>query len=138
MLIAYASRTGNVVRFVQKLPFKRCLRIQTGKEMVDEPCVVITYTTGFGEVPKEVLEFAQRNRTHIRGVAASGNRNWGALFARAGVILSQQLGVPLLHQFELAGWEKDVQTFVQAVLCLSAAQHNQPINSTTSTQPQER
>ncbi len=60
MLIAYASRTGNVARFVEKLPFQNRLRIQTGTETVSEPCIVITYTTGFGEVPKEVLEFARR------------------------------------------------------------------------------
>ncbi|MFQ3610384.1 MAG: class Ib ribonucleoside-diphosphate reductase assembly flavoprotein NrdI [Fimbriimonadales bacterium] len=122
MLIAYASRTGNVARFVEKLPYQNRLRILTGTEQVDEPCIVITYTTGFGEVPKEVLEFARRNRAYIRGVASSGNRNWGANFAKAGVVLSQQLGVPLLHQFELAGWEKDVETLARAVARLEASQ----------------
>ncbi len=119
MLIVYASRTGNVARFVQKLPFKNCLRIRTGTEEVQVPCVLITYTTGFGEVPPEVMEFARRNRNHIVGVAASGNRNWGANFARAGVILSQMLQVPLLLQFELAGWQSDVDKFVRAVVQLA-------------------
>ncbi len=58
---------------------------------------------------------AKRNRAYIRGVASSGNRNWGQNFAKAGVVLSQMLNVPLLHQFELAGWEKDVEKFVQEV-----------------------
>ena len=85
--------------------------------------------TGFGEVPKEVQEFARRNRAHIVGVASSGNRNWGANFAKAGVVLSQQLGVPLIHQFELAGWQKDVEKFVQEVARLEASAMRLPTSA---------
>ncbi len=111
LLIAYASRTGNVARFVQKLVETRhvpTLRIQNGAEQVGEPCVLITYTTGFGQIPCEVMHFAERNQHQIRGVVASGNRNWGARYAGAADLLSARFGFPVLHKFELSGRESDV------------------------------
>ncbi|GMK47617.1 hypothetical protein PghCCS26_47470 [Paenibacillus glycanilyticus] len=47
----------------------------------------------------------------LRGVAASGNRNWGANFGRAGDIICEQYCVPLIVKFELAGNENEVQFF---------------------------
>ena len=55
MLIAYDSRTGNVRRFVRKLDAES-VQIDDGLT-VRQPFVVVTYTTGFGEVPKKVDDF---------------------------------------------------------------------------------
>lgn len=114
MLVAYASKTGNVARFVERLPVQRC-RIWTGEERIDAPCVLVTYTTGFGQVPAEVERFVTHNRGHIRGVAASGNRNWGANFARSADVLAGRYGLPILLKFELAGSDKDAERFLQAL-----------------------
>lgn len=114
MLIVYASKTGNVERFVKQTGFPS-LKIEEGL-VVDEPFVLVTYTRGFGQVPVEVDRFILRNSRKMVGVASSGNLNWGVeLFARSGDILSKRYEVPLLMKFELSGTGKDVRTFVERV-----------------------
>lgn len=119
MLIVYASKTGNVERFVRKLPTSRLLRIHTGEEDVGEPCVLLTYTTGLGQVPPEVERFARRNQAHIRAVAASGNRNWGSNYARAADRLADWFGLEVVHKFELSGRAEDVARFWEGVRALA-------------------
>lgn len=114
LLIVYASRTGNVRRFVQQIPLPR-LEIITGDERVEEPCILITYTTGFGQIPAEVERFARGHLHQIRGVAASGNRNWGSSFAAAAERLAERYGLPVLHKFELSGSHKDVEKILKGV-----------------------
>lgn len=114
MLVVYASKTGNVRRFVQQIPLPR-LEIITGEERVEEPCILITYTTGIGQVPAEVERFARGHLGRIQGVAASGNRNWGSLFAAAADRLAEQYGLPVLHKFELSGSPKDVEKILKGV-----------------------
>ncbi len=120
MWIAYASKTGNVARFVTRLGYP-ALRIESGQERIEHPCVLVTYTTGFGQVPPEVRAFAQAHRRFIRGVAASGNRNWGPNFARAADTLSELLGVPVLLKFELSGWPEDLERFQQILSTMEEA-----------------
>jgi len=118
MLIAYDSRTGNVRRFIQKLPF-RSVQIEESMTL-DEPYVLITYTTGFGDVPEKVLRFLQRNRERLRGVGASGNRNWGERFALSADRISAAYGVPVIGKFELSGTKHDVDYFIWEVGQLAA------------------
>jgi protein involved in ribonucleotide reduction len=118
MLIVYDSRTGNVRRFVDKLPF-RSVRIEDHLR-VDEPFVLVTYTTGFGDVPDKVLRFLDANGSRMKGVAASGNRNWGALFARSADTIARSYGVPVLAKFELSGTAQDVRTFVEGMNGIAA------------------
>lgn len=114
MLIVYASKTGNVRRFVQQLPWPK-LEIVGGDEQVERPCLLITYTTGIGQVPQEVERFVQGNRPFIRGVVASGNRNWGRSFAAAADRLAERYGLPILHKFELSGGAKDIAIVLEEV-----------------------
>jgi protein involved in ribonucleotide reduction len=118
MLIAYASRTGNVRRFVQKLGFK-AVKIEDSLQL-DEPFVLVTYTTGFGQVPEQVESFVQKNRSRMLGVAASGNRNWGANFAKSAELISTRYGVPVISKFELSGTNGDIQTFKERVQSIVA------------------
>ncbi|MDW8091338.1 MAG: class Ib ribonucleoside-diphosphate reductase assembly flavoprotein NrdI [Meiothermus sp.] len=117
LLLVYASKTGNVARFVERLPLPK-RRILDGGERVEVPCLLVTYTTGFGQVPPEVVRFVEGNRPFIKGVAASGNRNWGQNFARAADLLSARYGLPVLLKFELSGTEKDRLRFLAAVAAL--------------------
>lgn len=119
MLIVYASKTGNVERFVRKLDAPRLLRIHTGEEEVGEPCVLVTYTTGLGQVPPEVERFAHCNRHRIRAVAASGNRNWGSNYAKAADRLAAAYGFEVIHKFELSGRAEDVARFWEGVRALA-------------------
>jgi protein involved in ribonucleotide reduction len=112
MLIMYSSFTGKVNKFVHKLGLP-VRRIEDGLR-VDEAFVLVTYTCGFGEVPEKVIRFIENNKDHLRGVAASGSRNWPK-FAHAADIISSRYSVPIIHKFELAGGPSDVQHFLERV-----------------------
>ncbi len=107
MLIVYSSKTGNVRRFVDKLSHKT---IKVKNDLViKEPYILITYTFGFGQPPKEVMSFLESNHRYLKGVVASGNRNWGSNFAKAANHISDMYNVPILHKFELSGTKKDLE-----------------------------
>lgn len=114
MLLVYDTKTRNVERFVHKL---RGFRLQKIHEQlqVREPFILVTYTTGFGQVPETTRTFLQQNHRHIIGVAVSGNRVWGSHFGKSGDTISREYQVPLIHKFELAGTKKDVEIFQQGV-----------------------
>lgn len=118
MLIAFDSKTGNVRRFVKKLNLPY---IEIEEDMVvDKPFVMVTYTTGFGQVPAKVLSFLNRNHALLRGVSASGNRNWGTSFAKSADIISSLYGVPVISKFELSGTSRDVDLFTRGVEAIAA------------------
>lgn len=118
MLIAYDSKTGNVRRFVNKLNMRV---IQIEEDLIlNEPFVLITYTTGFGQVPQKVMKFLEKNHKYLRGVAASGNRNWGDMFAKSADIISVKYMIPIVTKFELSGTELDVQNFKRRVMEIAA------------------
>jgi protein involved in ribonucleotide reduction len=110
MLIAYDSRTGNVARFIAKLD-KQAVRIDEDA-VLQEPFVLVTYTTGFGKIPEKTAAFLKRNSRWLRGVAASGNRNWGEGFAKSADLIADQYRVPVLAKFELSGTSKEVGLFL--------------------------
>jgi len=113
MLIVYDSKTGNVKRFISKLKLPA---VQIEEQMtVDEPYVLITYTTGFGQVPGKVSSFLQQNAKNMVGVAASGNRNWGECFAKSADLIAESYHVPVLSKFELSGTSTDVERFKREV-----------------------
>ncbi|WP_270170260.1 class Ib ribonucleoside-diphosphate reductase assembly flavoprotein NrdI [Paenibacillus sp. SYP-B4298] len=118
MLVVYDSKTGNVRRFVEKLGMRA---VQLSENMyIEEPFVLITYTTGFGQVPERVSIFLRQNFRYLAGVSASGNRNWGAAFGKSADIVSNRYGVPVLSKFELAGSAEDVRRFEREVSALAA------------------
>lgn len=116
MVIAFDTRTGNVKKFVDKLGL-RSVQLTKGLK-IDEPYVLITYTTGFGEVPELTKDFLQNNAENLKGVAASGNRNWGLMYGKAADIISEHFGVAMLHKFQLSGLEKDVEKLLEGVKSL--------------------
>lgn len=118
MLVVYDSRTGNVKRFIKKLNM-RAMPIDA-KDEVDEPFVLVTYTTGFGQVPEKVQSFLESNSEHLRGVSASGNRNWGTGFAKSADTISEKYHVPVILKFELSGTNQDTQHFVERVRTIEA------------------
>ena len=113
LLIVYDSMTGNVKRFISKLKLPA---VQIQNQMtIDEPYVLITYTTGFGQIPEKVSSFLQKNSQHLVGVSASGNRNWGERFAKSADLISKAYNVPVISKFELSGTKSDVAYFEQEV-----------------------
>ncbi|MCR8641197.1 class Ib ribonucleoside-diphosphate reductase assembly flavoprotein NrdI [Paenibacillus sp. N1-5-1-14] len=110
MLIAYDSKTGNVKRFVNKLDPATVVQVSPELDM-DEPFILVTYTTGFGQAPQSTMDFLDTNGHWLRGVASSGNMNWGTRYGLAGDHISAKYDVPLLMKFELSGTSKDVERF---------------------------
>ena len=118
MKIYYDTFSGKVRRFTEKLPYDaQCISEVTD---VQEPFVLITYTFGFGEVPKATAQFLAQHGQYLRGVASSGNRIWGANFAKSADTIAEQWKVPKLLKFEMAGTEGDVASFVKAYEALRA------------------
>lgn len=110
VLVAYASMTGNVRRFVSNLDFPLFdISKNHGVTAVYEPFVLITYTTGRGQIPKEVERFLETNHHNIKAVIGSGNRNWGDSFCGSAVKIADKYNIPLLHKFELFGYPSDVE-----------------------------
>lgn len=114
MIIAYDSLTGNVQRFVNKQNQYDAIKISKDL-LVNEPFVLVTYTINFGQVSKRTHAFLQNNYSYMKGVASSGNRNWGDSYAIAADIISEQYSVPLIQKFELGGTKKDLERFLQEV-----------------------
>ncbi|WP_337102458.1 class Ib ribonucleoside-diphosphate reductase assembly flavoprotein NrdI [Paenibacillus sp. YIM B09110] len=123
MLIVYYSLTGNVRRFVEKTG--RPAQEITLEKYVTEPFIIVTPTNGFGEVPPAVGKFLRINGALLRGVTASGNRNWGANYSRAADRICEKYNVPILHRFELAGTDEDVRKFNEEVTRLDAIYRTQ-------------
>ncbi|MGX9721863.1 class Ib ribonucleoside-diphosphate reductase assembly flavoprotein NrdI [Bacillus sp. FSL M8-0350] len=117
MLITYDTLTGNVQRFVDKITNNMYLNAEkiTEDTMITEPFIHITYTIGFGEVPKLTQVFIHNNRELLRGICSSGNKNWGNNFGLAANKIASQYSVPILLKFELAGTDSDVAKFLQEV-----------------------
>ncbi|SUM56812.1 ribonucleotide reductase stimulatory protein [Staphylococcus microti] len=118
MKIVYYSLTGNVRRFLKRTELTDIYEITeaNASETMTEPFILVTGTIGFGEVPAPVEHFLAVNHANLKGVAASGNRNWGNNFAKAGVTISQTYDVPLLMKFELHGTLKDTLEFKEKVV----------------------
>ncbi len=116
-LIYYSSASGNTQRLIDRLGLaaQRIPMAPTAPmPEPDQPYVLISPTyadgQGRGAVAPQVIRFLNdaRRRALLRGVIASGNRNFGRLFACAGDLLAEKCGVPLLYRFELAGTETDI------------------------------
>ena len=117
-VVYFSSVSENTKRFVDKLGVKTVripLKTEDVAEFVhdkDSVLVVPTYGGGNegGTVPKQVIKFLNNpeNRKHIKAVIAGGNTNFGEHFCRAGDVVAQKLGGPVLYRFEITGTPEDV------------------------------
>lgn len=104
------SLTGNVERFINKLGMNN-VKIHNGL-VVNEPFILVTYTTKFGEVPESTLQFLKSNYMNIKGVASSGNKAWGNFYCMAASKIAEMYSVPVVLKFELSGTKTDVELFL--------------------------
>lgn len=108
MNLVYASRTGNVETIVSNLNINK-IKIETGNEKVLEPFLIFTYTDGYGDIPEEVATFLEHNHQNLRGVFASGDKNFNEAFALSGDKISEQYQVKLLYKVENSGDANDIK-----------------------------
>ncbi|MDU5627634.1 class Ib ribonucleoside-diphosphate reductase assembly flavoprotein NrdI [Citrobacter sp.] len=122
-LVYFSSSSENTHRFMQRLGLS-AIRIPLNEReriRVDEPYILIVPSYGgggtAGSVPRQVIRFLNdtNNRALIRGVIASGNRNFGDAYGRAGDVISQKCGVPWLYRFELMGTQSDIDNVRKGV-----------------------
>ena len=113
MVILYDSLTGNVARFISKLPFE-ATKISSDM-VVEEEFILITFTTGLGKISDVTREFLQSNHPLLKGVASSGNKNFGTYFAIAADEIAKMYNVPIISKFELAGTPTDVDIFLKGL-----------------------
>lgn len=122
-LVYFSSSSENTHRFMQRLglPAIRIPLNERERIRVDEPYILIVPSYGgggtAGAVPRQVIRFLNdtHNRALIRGVIASGNRNFGDAYGRAGDVISQKCGVLWLYRFELMGTQSDIDNVQKGV-----------------------
>ena len=117
-VVYFSSVSENTKRFVDKLEAKAVripIRTEEAAEFVhDRDSVLVLPPYGGGNdnstVPKQVIKFLNNpdNRKHIKAVIAGGNTNFGSHFGKAGDIVADKLGVPVLYRFEITGTPEDV------------------------------
>lgn len=124
MIVYYSSASGNTQRFVERLGVDSIRLPICEKDpapVIGQSYVLVcpTYADGEGRgaVPKSVIKVLNHpeNRGHLKGVIASGNRNFGEFFAQAGKIIANKCQVPVLYRFELSGTQHDVQAVQQGL-----------------------
>ncbi|MEY4714043.1 MAG: hypothetical protein RIQ37_373 [Actinomycetota bacterium] len=118
-VVYFSSVSENTKRFVEKLGVKTVripLKTEEAAEFTyDKDSVLVVPTYGSGDdkntVPKQVIKFLNNpvNRSHVKGVIATGNTNFGDSYGLAGDIVATKLGVPLLKRVELLGTPEEVQ-----------------------------
>jgi protein involved in ribonucleotide reduction len=122
-LVYFSSTSENTLRFVERLGLP-ALRIPLEVKQrleVTEPYILIVPSYGgggiAGAVPAQVIRFLNHasNRALLRGVIASGNRNFGEGFCRAGDVIAQKCQVPYLYRFELLGTDQDIENVRKGV-----------------------
>ncbi|MEI2297300.1 class Ib ribonucleoside-diphosphate reductase assembly flavoprotein NrdI [Ensifer sp. MJa1] len=133
LIVYFSSRSENTHRFVEKLGLRAArIPLRQGKDTltVSEPYVLVVPTycgdDGRGAVPKQVIRFLNDagNRSHIRGVIAAGNSNFGATYGIAGDVISAKCRVPYLYRFELLGTEEDVANVRNGMERFWTSQHS--------------
>lgn len=119
MLVVYNSLTGNVRKFAGKLGLPSSSLIEISPNLqIYEPFILLTFTTGMGQVPQTTLDFLKVNHINLCAVGSSGNRNWGMKFAASADEISKMYGVPIIHKFEMSGTPTDVEIVKERVQSL--------------------
>ncbi|MGK0735718.1 class Ib ribonucleoside-diphosphate reductase assembly flavoprotein NrdI [Yokenella regensburgei] len=122
-LVYFSSSSENTLRFIERLglPAVRIPLNERERIQVDEPYILVVPSYGggglAGAVPRQVIRFLNdpHNRALIRGIIASGNRNFGEAYALAGDVIAKKCQVPFLWRFELMGTQHDIDSVRKGV-----------------------
>lgn len=130
-VVYFSNITENTHRFIQRLsahpdtpagftsyriPVKR-----TEENLImDEDYILICPAYGTQKthhVPPQVKNFLNEpvNRAHCVGVIGTGNINFGEEYAVSADAISRKLQIPILHKFELSGFDHDIRALQQII-----------------------
>lgn len=119
IVVYYDTMTGNVQRFAEKISrYSDFKLIKLNEDLIIESnSHLITFTTGFGNIPKKTEKFLENNENYkkIKTVTVSGNMNWGPNYGLAGNKISQKYNIDLLFKFELSGNLDDVKLYIKLI-----------------------
>lgn len=130
-VVYFSNVTENTHRFIQRLsahsatpagfvahrlPVKRTEEVM----IMDEDYILICPSYGTertNHVPPQVKHFLseEANRNLCVGVIGAGNINFGEEYAVSADAISRKLQVPILHKFELSGFDRDISALQQII-----------------------
>lgn len=116
MIVVYDSLTGMGKRFALSIS-KDAIDIND-IDILQEECILITRSFGFGNISEETKVFLDSNKDMVLGVAVTGNKNWGSLYGNAAKLINQEYNIPIIHVFEGSGFPSDkakVKKFIDEV-----------------------
>lgn len=117
MQIAFFSVTGRVREFVGHLDYvsHEISPADPFYEM-DEPYVLIlpTYDREYFEAVEEFLD-DQQNQAFLKGIAGSGNQNFGDDYVFIAEDFARAYDVPFIFHFEHSGTQQDIAAFEREV-----------------------
>ena len=108
MVLAFASRTGNVKSIIDRLGVSNVVDVSE-TDTLNEDFIIFTYTDGYGDVPYEVEDFLSNNSKYLKGVVVSGSKDFTDTYCMAGDRISNKYNVPLLYKVEEAGTDEDIK-----------------------------
>lgn len=122
-IIYFSNIADNTENFVNKLGWDlgEIHRIPKQGEFPTpptKPYVLIIPTYGSGKPPVQVRKFLNKavNRKMICGVVGSGNKNFGANFARASDTVARMCNIPLLGKFEMRGTDEEIKIIKRGLI----------------------
>lgn len=123
-VVYFSTKSGNTERLVKKLnaPLQVIPLKNKGEFRVDTPYVLAfpTYGGGYleGAIPPPVKAFLNvpENRALLKGVIATGNRNFGNAFCLGGHLVARKCQVPLIREVEVFGTPDDVSYLNHSLL----------------------
>ena len=117
-IVYFSYKSENTKRFVEKIT-DEAVRIpifwDEEKPLIFEREYVLfvpTYGSGHDEyvIPLPVKKFLNipQNRSFLRGVVGTGNKNFGEHYGKAAEMIATKTGVPLIAKVEIFGTDDDV------------------------------
>jgi protein involved in ribonucleotide reduction len=113
MIAYFSTKSRTTARFVSKLDIPN-IELGDSTIIMASPYILITPTYGGGmfknSVPSPVIKFLNNsiNRSLLRGVISTGNRDYGHTYCVAGDVISAKCNVPHLYKLEMLGTPEDV------------------------------
>lgn len=111
-MIIYSSRTGNNKYIVNQLQLPSSEL--TSVTNTPDSFILLTYTDGLGDIPKQVSEFMVKYHSLCKGVIASGNMNFGHnVFCASADKINKLYGIPIIRKIDLRGTKSDYDSIIK-------------------------
>lgn len=113
--IVYQTMSQQTQKFVDKIEGYDKINLEDNPNVtMNQPYILVVPSYEQNVLPfvfdifDEFLEVGD-NLEYCHGIFATGNRNFGELFATTGHELSEDFDIPVLHELEFQGSETDVE-----------------------------